>query len=844
MGRRQLAAFSVLLAILFAVGSAAQYGEEDGYGSVHLDFSGQVIAAGTCQQLAQDLIRCQVPAGSQGTIHLTAVVTPSFHRVRIFALSLPNWAKFQPASKRGEVRATCTFTPPAEAAGQSFELRFRASTAYGLSVELRVVLDVVAAQPPTGPEYPEAGYTTDEEGRFSVPVEYPPNTWVTGVLTRCTRYPLAGVPITEITLLPKPGRTTIKSLSDVGAVRISTPYGEATVREFRLLSSMDVYGRVTRTIDVGTVCLQPTQPVTPPTPPRPQPIEGTTDKEGKFSVPLPGEPKAKVIGRLTECTTRPLPNQKFTLTPIYKEGLLSGFTVSVAGYEPVTVTKFHRVSVFGFTHYLLGDICLHPQAGEEIGNGGEEEEEQVIKRCRKRTIKIYTQNTMMKPLGLPPFIRTVKIEALQRLGALLQTIEDTGADIVCLQEVFDDDVHPLVSSWWRGDAEIRGFIAPWQHMKILEWEVEPGEEVSKRQVLGEAELDGEEVEMRSPYSGLILSLDTPEGATTTGGERLVTMLTYPTKPPEPQWFDIKPGKTLKMNLGRHQLEIKPNYPKGTSKETARIAIAGGLEGEVVLGPDAHNKRQDGGLMILTKYPVVMASAFIFPKATSWDRFANKGALYARIQIDSTNQDCYIHVFNVHLQSGEGNKTIRKEQIEALVEFIELCTKDDTVEGKVVHPIILCGDFNIIADRPANWGAKEKLEPPKSLKLNINASTRSTEYHDLLDALKKFDLVDVWVQLRPKDPGFTWLGNDWKTDFPSPWGNLGNRMAEEEGMPQRLDYIFVYPGSKDSPVTLKLMKIDRVPSSQKKGAKPPYSWDQEKFFTFSDHLGLLLEIKTQ
>ena len=362
----------IVLGVVAVAGVAAQYGGEAGYGEAHLQFTGRVrVSGGSCQQFAQDLIRCQVPAGTQGVVELTATVTPSSYTVTISAVSLPGWASFQPVSMYGTAQTTCTFTPPTGAVGQSFELRFRALTVHGLCVDLRVILDVVAVQPPAEPESPGPGYLTDDQGRFSVPVEYLPNTWVTGVLTQCTVRPLVGVPV-EVTLIPKEGRLTIGGLSDVGAVRISTPYGESTVTDFRLLSSMDIYGRVTQTIDVGAVCIMPTGPVSPPTPPYTQPIEGTTDEEGKFSLPLPGQPGITVTGRLTECTVRPLPNQEFELTPIWTEGTISGFTIDVPGYEPVSISKFGRISIFGLTNYRLGDVCLHPRVEEEIGGEGEE----------------------------------------------------------------------------------------------------------------------------------------------------------------------------------------------------------------------------------------------------------------------------------------------------------------------------------------------------------------------------------------------------------------------------------------------------------------------------------------
>lgn len=332
-----------LICVLIGV---VQHGMGEEYGGVSLKFFGHLTTAGSCQQVAENMVRCRVPAGVQGTLMLQATVTPSVYVVHIHALTLPGWASFQPASGYGTASTTCTFLPPPGAVGKSFQLRFRASTVYGLFVDLTVILEVVAGGPPR----------TDSQGRFSVPIEYLPNTSVTGVLTRCGVQPLPGVTVT-VELLPKPGREVIRDLGDIGAVRISSPgYGEAVIKEFRLLSSIDIYGQVHRTIDVGTVCLQPVEPT--------EPISGTTDREGKFSVSLPSLPKTAVEGRLTECGKRPLSNQAFTLALIWEGGEIKGFVISVPGYEAVTVTKFSRLSIFGLTRYLLGEVCLKLEIDE------------------------------------------------------------------------------------------------------------------------------------------------------------------------------------------------------------------------------------------------------------------------------------------------------------------------------------------------------------------------------------------------------------------------------------------------------------------------------------------------
>lgn len=356
--------------VLWAVLGWAQYTGQ--YGTqVSLHFSGQVRTAGQCQQLAQNLIRCQVPARSQGQIQLQATVTPSTYSVNISAVSLPAWASFQPASGLGMASTRCTFVPPSGAVGRSFQLIFRASTpTYGLYVDLTVTLEVTRGGPEvTGPgDGPYTG-VTDAGGRFSIPIPFLPNTYLTGGLTECGQRSLPGVPVT-ITLVPKPGISVIQRVGDIGAIRVSSPgYGEQVVTQLRLASSMDILGRTYTAVVLGDVCLMPTGPQPPVQPTGP--ITGSTEEDGKFTVPVPF-PNTTVSGRLTECGQRPLPNQLFSITPVPKGEVIAspedigGFTISVPGYEDNTITDFSRFSILGMTSYLLGDVCLAPAAKPDL----------------------------------------------------------------------------------------------------------------------------------------------------------------------------------------------------------------------------------------------------------------------------------------------------------------------------------------------------------------------------------------------------------------------------------------------------------------------------------------------
>lgn len=390
MRLRELGGFVAVLTLMAFVAQAQTYepGEID-YGGIRLQFSGQLVTAGTCTGPFQagfgiSEVRCQVVEGNSGIIELTAVRTPA-GLVNMRVESVPTgwpgslwvqqmgqWvdSRNPVASGWGTVTAQYRFTVPAGSTGRAFTLRFKAWTAGVLAeLELRVILEVVrpTAPPPTEPTVPLYGPftgTTDTSGSFEIPIPSLPNTSVTGKLTECTVRPLPRAQV-SVTLVPKPGVTAIARADQIGAVRVSSPgYGEVEIVQLRLSSSMDMFGRVSTTVDLGTVCLRPAAPPVTPPPSTYGPITGRTDADGRFTGTL--APGVTVTGRLTECTVKPLPNQEFTLTPLPKgEAIagpedIAGFTFSVPGYAATTVTKFSTFSLFGLTSYGVGDVCLRP----------------------------------------------------------------------------------------------------------------------------------------------------------------------------------------------------------------------------------------------------------------------------------------------------------------------------------------------------------------------------------------------------------------------------------------------------------------------------------------------------
>ena len=58
------------------------------------------------------------------------------------------------------------------------------------------------------------------------------------------------------------------------------------------------------------------------------------------------------------------------------------------------------------------------------------------------------------------------------------------------------------------------------------------------------------------------------------------------------------------------------------------------------------KVAEGGLLTLSKYPIVYTEFEAYRKGAMCDQYSYKGVLYTKIKVG----ECHLHVFNTHLQS--------------------------------------------------------------------------------------------------------------------------------------------------------------------------------------------------
>ncbi|GLE11830.1 hypothetical protein PINS_up024530 [Pythium insidiosum] len=101
---------------------------------------------------------------------------------------------------------------------------------------------------------------------------------------------------------------------------------------------------------------------------------------------------------------------------------------------------------------------------------------------------------------------------------------------------------------------------------------------------------------------------------------------------------------------------------------------------------------DGGLLILSRYPIVERGQHIYSTGAGADGICAKGVLYARVQLSPDLSDS-LHVFTTHTQAGDRlpDYLIRAGQLQELRSFIARTIRDDPHA-----PVLITGDFNLNA----------------------------------------------------------------------------------------------------------------------------------------------------
>ena len=99
--------------------------------------------------------------------------------------------------------------------------------------------------------------------------------------------------------------------------------------------------------------------------------------------------------------------------------------------------------------------------------------------------------------------------------------------------------------------------------------------------------------------------------------------------------------------------------------------------------DTDNFFYNGGVIIVSKHPIINTNFHIFKNSSGSDSLSNKGIVYSRILVELE----YVNIFTTHLQAWEMSSEVRNKQIVELTDFIKYYNFD------IKDIVIVTGDFN-------------------------------------------------------------------------------------------------------------------------------------------------------
>lgn len=257
---------------------------------------------------------------------------------------------------------------------------------------------------------------------------------------------------------------------------------------------------------------------------------------------------------------------------------------------------------------------------------------------------------------------------------------------------------------------------------------------------------------------------------------------------------------------------------------------------------------DGGVTILSKFPIVATDSIFFQRASfsTIDCIVAKGVLYAKIELPYM-EPRYLHLFSTHLQAGdeplEEMWNIKRTQLEQAREFIYSKLNSDKKEL-----VIFCGDLNVNGRTSAVDGRDSK----EYLRMMQLLSQSSWKYNSQrISPLKWKDVIrDAYGDMHPVTVGdaevdaYGQLLRTWELTLAS---------KADRGCRKRLDYILFDPRNSELHVSTNasakvetFFVSERLSSEssthaaifpEKEEEIPKTSQKREKFVQLSDHYGV-------
>lgn len=189
------------------------------------------------------------------------------------------------------------------------------------------------------------------------------------------------------------------------------------------------------------------------------------------------------------------------------------------------------------------------------------------------------------------------------------------------------------------------------------------------------------------------------------------------------------------NASNHLLgNLKKEYPN----QTAVLGRSNGNEWDKTLGNYSSSTPEDGGVAIVSKWPIVEKVQYVFEKGCGPDNLSNKGFVYTKIK----KNDRFVHVIGTHLQAEDNMcgqtlpASVRTKQLQEIQEFI----KNKNIPNN--EYVLIGGDMNVNKINAENNSDSEYASMFKTLHASIPSYTGHTATWDAMtNSIAKYNFPD-------------------------------------------------------------------------------------------------------
>ncbi|MDY0855090.1 sphingomyelin phosphodiesterase [Bacillus thuringiensis] len=180
--------------------------------------------------------------------------------------------------------------------------------------------------------------------------------------------------------------------------------------------------------------------------------------------------------------------------------------------------------------------------------------------------------------------------------------------------------------------------------------------------------------------------------------------------------------------------LKKEYPN----QTAVLGRNDGSEWDQTLGNYSSLSPEDGGVAIVSKWPIAEKIQYVFENGCGPDRLSNKGFVYTKIKKNNN----FIHIIGTHLQAedsmcGEEPASVRTEQLKEIQNFI----KNKNIPSD--EYVLIGGDMNVNKINAENNSNSEYTSMFKVLHASVPSYAGYTATWDAkTNSIAKYNFPDA------------------------------------------------------------------------------------------------------